>query len=463
MVVEDEGLSLVSVQGVVPPAAVMCLGRRLAVVIGDTPFCPSRVLLDSGGGVTLKPGKMTRRWLAPELRAVQTADVAAGGQANVHTTAGDLWALGRLLLELSLGSPVADKIADEGTPEKLRSLEDIEGKPLPERLVDVLAVLLAPNPDNRLHSAVAAARVFSEGEDRFGDGEEALMGVLLKARAATNKGTPRTMVLGANSIVDYDRLQKMAREMSGKMSLAGLENERTGDLPAGAILAREDLERIAATLGPSMVLPTQQVNARPTAARQRALGPRSLDEQIEATVPVTMQSLMSESTAPMLEPPILPPGFPAPGSLGSVSPDEQGRPTWSVKAVRTTSSPDEPPKGTSKQQVADGKAAEAAARAAVKDVTDVVDVTDSKPAQGPGADAKATAQATSQNGAAPPEPKRPARTGTLYTAMGFVRRKKVPRALVAFITLALAFGAAVVGIASTNRNIAPAKPLIYER
>lgn len=254
--------TLAALHGALPPAAVMCLGHRLAAVASDIPFDPSRiVIVDDLGGVQVQPGPVDVRWRAPEVRASLTS----------NPTTAELWSLGRLLLELSLGHAVDDDVADHADDVRLRGLKGLDGQALPERVVDVLAALLNPHADERLQSPRAAERVLKDAEQRFGDGASALRAAFAPLRnagvgdgivtddddAPVGNGigradliSPVTMNLASRDIFDPDHLQRLAEEAEAKRresqkQKAGLKG--TADLPARAILSPDELKRIGAS------------------------------------------------------------------------------------------------------------------------------------------------------------------------------------------------------------------------
>ncbi|MDP2345266.1 MAG: hypothetical protein Q8O67_30255 [Deltaproteobacteria bacterium] len=166
-------VTLTAVRGAMPAAAVLCLGRRLACLVTESiSMSPEQIMIDGAGGVLLLPGPPAARWRAPEVRAANPLQWSAPAE---------LWSLGRLLLELALGRAVSDVIADHARDDRLRTLVDVDGGLLPARLIEVLMVLLAPAPGDRLQSPLAAARVFADAEHRFGDGEQALAQVLARS------------------------------------------------------------------------------------------------------------------------------------------------------------------------------------------------------------------------------------------------------------------------------------------
>jgi hypothetical protein len=286
-----QGLGLSLVQGVVPPAAVHGLARRLSQLIDeglDAPLCASRVLLGDDGRVTLKGGRVSRRWRAPELRFDDDDGMA-------RTAAGDRWALGRMLLELSLGTVVADAVADDASFERLAGLRDLEKRSLPSSLVTVLSALMARKPEDR--------RFVADASDNTRDVEDR---ALRRFVAAAKGGTSKTLALESSGIVDVNKLQRLAREISGKMALQSLEHERTGDLPAGAILGREDLARLGT---PLVALPTQMLSlprTPPALVKSQdtvVCGRRPWDDDpryddVETTVPIEVEALRQEPPSP---------------------------------------------------------------------------------------------------------------------------------------------------------------------
>jgi hypothetical protein len=316
----------------------MCLGHRLAAVAGDIPFAPERIVVAADGAVRMQPGPVAPRWRAPEVRT-----------SSSHTTTSELWGLGRLLLELSLGRAVDDATADHADEAALRGLFDVEGNRLPDRVVEILAVLLNPRADERLQSAKAAARVFADAEVRFGDGAAALVAVLANARRRRDEGhddraQPKTMALSSKDILDQGGLAAMAQQAEiERRRQQAIPVKRTEELPARAILSAEDLEKVSAAATKKQQqkqLPTQVVR-RDTApvdadfvVTPKLLGPASSPEPAAAPLvappePEPSSSVLSSSSEP--------------SSLSSSSSDElaapqqppqgKGRALWIAAAV----------------------------------------------------------------------------------------------------------------------------------
>ncbi|MDP2340801.1 MAG: hypothetical protein Q8O67_07585 [Deltaproteobacteria bacterium] len=275
-------MTLASVHGAVPPAAVLCLGGRLAALVGGKDhLAPERIVVDDGGGVTLHPGPVGPRWLAPELRA----------SSGTHATTADLWGLGRLLLELALGHPVQDNVADHADEARLKSLVDIDGHLLQPRLVDVLMALLASSPEHRLQSPVAAARVFATAEKEFGDGETELIEVVKRSRAPQDSGPSPTIAMASADVLSQIELVRLAKEAAEerRRQQAFRKTEATKDMPAKAILSEQELERIGQSSAQRQ-LPTQIVRNKQLPARG---GTGSGDLVVDA-------ELVPETTKPML-------------------------------------------------------------------------------------------------------------------------------------------------------------------
>ncbi len=213
-----EGVTLVGLRGPVAAAAVLCLGRRLACLISsNVSISPELIVVDGGGGVMTQPGPVAARWRAPEVRATP----------QVWSAAAELWSLGRLLLELALGDAVPDQLADHVRDDKLRALVDIDGAPLPGRLIEVFMVLMARSPLDRLQLPLAAARVLADAETRFGDGDDELARVF--ARAIDQRAADPSPDQGPSTA----QLQRWQWRLPC--------HESTADLPAAAILTRDQL------------------------------------------------------------------------------------------------------------------------------------------------------------------------------------------------------------------------------
>ncbi len=405
---DDDGVCLSAVQGQMPPAAVHGLARQLAARIDaglDAPLCASRVVLLGDGSVHLKGGRVSKRWRAPELRSDDDDGMA-------RTIAGDRWCLGRLLLELALGNPVSDSVVDDASVERLQGLKDIERRALPPSLIVMLAELLERHPEGRS---------YIDGSDNAEGVELRALARFVALERLSQPSRPRQQLL-SRAAADTKALQRMAREMSGKISLKSLEGERTGDMPAGAILGRDDLMRLGMPRAP---LPTQALPAlwaRPP--RQTSTpAPRPFDE-VEVTVPTEISALM----APL--PLSVPVSMPTPtSSLPPLMPP-QPTPSW-IATVRI----EPPPPGSA------------------------------PPAKSTWATTSSSAQTTKPSTRTnSPDAKTTKSTPVTTTQAPSKRswsKKKYPRALLAAATLALALIGAAVGVHTTDKMSAPAEPLIF--
>lgn len=187
----DDGLTLAAISrgaGMLAPAGVCRVGRCIAEVLGE--------LHERGGGC------------APTAENVIVDD--AGGVLFIPAGARsqpllDLHALGVMLSELSLGHPF-------GGSAGIRTL----GTGLPDRLVDALEVLVAPE-DTRLRHASAAVRMFTELEKLYGDGAAALVDAVMRTRKNAMRDTvptaaqiePRTIEMPRDATLSLDDLKRI--------------------------------------------------------------------------------------------------------------------------------------------------------------------------------------------------------------------------------------------------------------
>ena len=202
--------------GALPAAAVLHLGAAIAARKPHGAIGIEQVLFDDAGDVVLHDDvAAASRWQPPEIRRRIFDDDNNRGDTIVPLSVSPatgpvgpriLWSLGRLLLELALGHVVEDDVVDDLELEDLLTMVDVQGQPLPPRLAEVLAAMLAEDPTNRLQSAMAAQRVCESVEQDFGDGD-ALLRRLLQA------GRPRPLAptadLPARAILSPDELRAL--------------------------------------------------------------------------------------------------------------------------------------------------------------------------------------------------------------------------------------------------------------
>ena len=188
----DDGLTLAAVSraaGMLPPSAVCHIGRCVSEVLAQLHECGSgcaptaeNVIVDDRGAVLFIPA----------------------GARSVPLL--DLHALGVILSELALGHPF-------GGGAGIRTL----GGGLPDRLVDALEVLVAPE-DRRLRHASAAVRMFTELEKLYGDGTAALADAVSRAKRNALRDTvpggvqaePRTVEMSRDAILSLQDLRRLA-------------------------------------------------------------------------------------------------------------------------------------------------------------------------------------------------------------------------------------------------------------
>ena len=272
----DEPLTLADIEGALPASAAMCLGHRLVAVATQRAFDPDRILIGTDDGIRIEPGPVGNRWLAPEVRATAT-----------HTAAAEMWSLGRLLLELSLGRTVDDSVVYDTDEVRLKVLTGVDGQPLPDRVINIFAALLKPQPHERLQSTRAAERVFKDAEGHLGDGARALGEILERARRKHSSSgigraepAPVTLGLASRDILDAPHLKQIAAEAEAiRREQQAVPLKATKDLPARAILSPEDLKKIDA----GVVRPEQKLLSTQIVPR---VGRGDLVDGEEVTVPV---------------------------------------------------------------------------------------------------------------------------------------------------------------------------------
>jgi hypothetical protein len=224
-------VALVRVVGALPPAAVCRIGRDVA-----------RALVDVHAGARVASPTAAKILLDADGAHLVLDDKADG------TAARDIYALGAALAEAALGHSFAAS-----------SIRTVGGA-LPDRLVDAIEVLVAPEAQ-RLRNAAAAERMLAELEKLYGDGQDAIRKCLEKAARARDTGPP--------TIVDA-------------------VGPKTQELPIGAVLTREDLARLA--VAGAQPAPTQPMQASPKTKPMMAAAPFTLPRdtdriEIEPTVP----------------------------------------------------------------------------------------------------------------------------------------------------------------------------------
>jgi hypothetical protein len=192
MSIEDvEGAVGIVLVGPLPPAAVLTLGARVAAAADVDTFVPDSILVDREGHLHLQQAALDRRFIAPEHRHLEDPP---------QTPTAVVWALGRHLLELSLGEVVDDAVLAAPTTQRLGELNDVDGRPLAPRLCDVLAAMLAPLPQERLQSLLPTTRVCITVAKTFGDGDAALRAGV--TRQLTGGALKKTKDLPARAVLD---------------------------------------------------------------------------------------------------------------------------------------------------------------------------------------------------------------------------------------------------------------------
>lgn len=323
-----EPLTLADIEGAMPAAAVMCLGHRLAAIATQRAFDPDRIVIAADDAVSVEAGPVAQRWLAPEVR-----------DAATHTAAAEMWSLGRLLLELSLGRTVDDSVVDHADEAGLKSLMGVDGQPLPDRVIDILAVLLKPQANERLQSTRAAERVFRDAEGHMGDGARALGEILERARlkqrgrggvGRAEEPAPVTIGLASRDILDGPHLKQLAAEAEAiRRAQQAAPLKATKDLPARAILSPEELKKIDAgaarleqKLLPTQIVPRGQARSADvvdgeavTAAvpQPRLLGPGPEEPVTEPAdlVAVAVAPVVAPVAAPVVAAPVVANAAPA--------------------------------------------------------------------------------------------------------------------------------------------------------
>lgn len=240
--------------GPLPPAAVLTLGARVAAAADVDTFVPDGILLDREGHLHLQRASLDPRFVAPEHQDLEDPP---------QTPTAVVWALGRHLLELSLGEVVDDAVLRGPTAERLAGLSDVDGRPLAPRLCDVLAAMLAAMPQERLQSLLPTTRVCVTVAKTFGDGDGAL-------RAAVTR------------------------------QLSGGALKKTKDLPARAVLDANDIARLR---GPQR---TKTITAK------TILIPQMKDIVPVETAPETSETRMLRATLDGV--PLQSPGLPTPSN-----------------------------------------------------------------------------------------------------------------------------------------------------
>jgi hypothetical protein len=192
MSVDDvQGAVGVALAGPLPPAAVLLLGARVAAAADVDTFVPDGILVDREGHLHLQQASLDPRFVAPEHQHLEDPP---------QTPTAVVWALGRHMLELSVGEVVDDAVLQTPTPERLAAVSDVDGRPLAPRLCDVLAAMLAPRPDERLQSLLPTTRVCITVAKTFGDGDVALRAAV--TRQLTGGALKKTKDLPARAVLD---------------------------------------------------------------------------------------------------------------------------------------------------------------------------------------------------------------------------------------------------------------------
>lgn len=270
---------LVELTGPLPPAAVCRVGRQVALalvelhdrapVVAHGSLGPDRVIIDDGGNARLADVGVARptsrkRYVSPERRRAWARP----------SSVDDLWALGVLLADSIFGEAriVADKL----------DLLPIARAAVPERLVDALAVLVAPE-SGRIRNAGAAVRIFTEVALRLaavgeGDGTAALRAAMRSARELSRPPDPLPRVARAeNDDVTQDDVEVTQPEPAFRVPPVERVAERVAHPSAaphepktimmqGGTVELDELRRIAAVAqeAATRALPTR---APPAAAR----------------------------------------------------------------------------------------------------------------------------------------------------------------------------------------------------
>jgi hypothetical protein len=183
----------VHLEGPLSPAAVLTLGARVAERMDPLAFAPAGIVVERDGSVSLQPATLEARYVAPE--------------GPGPTAVGAVWALGRFLLEMSLGHAVPDEQMATLTHETLWSLVDLEGRPLAPRQVDVLWAMIVQDPASRLQSVRAVARVCADASATFGKGGPAALRAAVTAQ--TNQPLRSTKEMPAKAILDANDLRRL--------------------------------------------------------------------------------------------------------------------------------------------------------------------------------------------------------------------------------------------------------------
>ncbi len=165
------------------PQAVCRIARQIAMVLVELheragvahgALAADRIIIDGGGNARLLDVGCARPQGPHRMRSPERQRSEGG-----PSTMDDLWALGVLLCDATLGTALFDgeAISDaNGLSARLVSAG------VSERLRDALSVLVAPM-GARLTNATAAVRIFTELEKSLGDGAVALREALREVRA----------------------------------------------------------------------------------------------------------------------------------------------------------------------------------------------------------------------------------------------------------------------------------------
>lgn len=217
----------------IAPAGVARIGhqlaRALAEIHGKAPvvchgaLSASHVIADVNGNVRLRDLGRVRP--AQSLRHLSPERLVAMAPPS---PADDLYALGVLLAEAALGHALPEPALDDAGGGSF-DVHSLEGA-LPSKLVDALAVLLAPL-DERLHNAGAAVRIFSNLERHLGDGQASLRRTVADARSAVaDEDDPLDRTLKTMDFADAGDVD--ARTTSSSPSTTEGATESRAQIPA---------------------------------------------------------------------------------------------------------------------------------------------------------------------------------------------------------------------------------------
>jgi len=266
--------------GPLPPAAVLLLGARVAAAVDAADLVPDAILIDREGQLHLqRDGHLDARFIAPEHKDGSTLPDKTTPRAAV-------WALGRHLLELSVGAVVDDAVLAAPTPERLAGLVDVEGRPLSPRLGEVLAALLAPDPAERLQGLLPVTRVCVTVGKTLGDGDTALRAAVSRQLAAplrTTKDLPARAILGREDVERLQRAERASVPTARTILIPELKDVAPRLATAPAADARETRTLAATLMMPAADAPVAGLAS--TAPTESEL-PRVVTADLEAPAPV---------------------------------------------------------------------------------------------------------------------------------------------------------------------------------